>query len=261
MALNPRITDWHGQHVWLVGASTGIGRATAALLHRLGAQVTVSARNADTLQSFVDQHAGAQALALDATDADALRKAAQALVAQHGRIDLVLYCAGYYRAMQATSFDLADALRHQQVNYVGALNLLDAVLPALQRQAADGQPAHIGLVSSVAGYRGLPNALAYGPTKAALINLAEVLYLDLHAAGIGVSLINPGFVETPLTAQNSFHMPALMRPEDAALAIVEGWRKGEFEIHFPKRFTRLLKLMRQLPDKLYFSAVRRAVSV
>ncbi len=261
MALNPRITDWHGQHVWLVGASTGIGRATAALLHSLGAQVTVSARNADTLQSFVDQHDGAQALALDATDADALRNAAQALVTQHDRIDLVLYCAGYYRAMQATSFDLADALRHQQVNYVGALNLLDAVLPVLQKQAAAGRPAHLGLVASVAGYRGLPNALAYGPTKAALINLAEVLYLDLHAAGIGVSLINPGFVETPLTAQNSFHMPALMSPEDAALAIVEGWRKGEFEIHFPKRFTRMLKLMRPLPDRLYFSAVRRAVSV
>lgn len=259
MALNPRITDWRGQHVWLVGASSGIGRATAARLHALGAQVTVSARGEAALDSFVAEHPGAQALVLDATDANALGGAARQLVLQHGRIDLAMYCAGHYHAMQATAFDLADALRHQQINYVGALNLLDAVLPTLLRQSAAGQPAHLSLVASVAGYRGLPNALAYGPTKAALINLAEVLYLDLHDRGVGVSLVNPGFVDTPLTAQNTFHMPALITPEAAALAIVAGWGKGEFEIHFPKRFTRLLKAMRHLPDGWYFGAVRRAV--
>ena len=261
MALNPRITDWHGRQVWLVGASTGIGRATAALLHQRGAQVTVSARNAATLASFVAEHPGAQALALDATDATSVQAAANTLLQQHGRIDLVMYCAGHYAAMQATSFDLADALRHQQINYVGALNLLGAMLPTLLHQAAAGTPAHLSLVASVAGYRGLPNALAYGPTKAALINLAEVLYLDLHARGVGVSLVNPGFVDTPLTAQNSFHMPALITPEAAAVAIVAGWEKGEFEIHFPKRFTRMLKALRLLPDALYFGAVRRAVHV
>jgi NAD(P)-dependent dehydrogenase (short-subunit alcohol dehydrogenase family) len=261
MALNPRITDWRGQHVWLVGASTGIGRATAALLHRLGAQVTVSARSAPALQAFVTEHPGAQALSFDATDAGAVVQAAQTLLQRHGRIDLAMYCAGHYTAMNAMNFDLADAVRHQQINYVGALNLLDALLPALLRQGTAGQPGHLSLVASVAGYRGLPNALAYGPTKAALINLAEVLYLDLHARGIGVSVINPGFVETPLTAQNHFHMPALITPEEAADAIVAGWAKGEFEIHFPKRFTRLLKALRQLPDSLYFGAVRRAVRV
>ncbi len=261
MALNPRITDWRGQHVWLVGASTGIGRATAARLHALGATVTVSARGAAALDTFVAEHAGAQALALDATDAAAVRAAAAQLVATHGRIDLALYCAGHYTAMTASAFDLADALHHQQINYVGALHLLDAVLPTLLRQAAAAKPAHLSLVASVAGYRGLPNALAYGPTKAALINLAEVLYLDLHAKGVGVSLINPGFVATPLTAQNSFHMPALMRPEDAALAMVAGWQQGTFEIHFPKRFTRVLKALRSLPDSLYFGAIRRAVRV
>ena len=132
---------------------------------------------------------------------------------------------------------------------------------ALLQQAAAGRPAHLSLVASVAGYRGLPNALAYGPTKAALINLAEVLYLDLHARGVGMSLVNPGFVDTPLTAQNTFHMPALITPEAAAQAIVAGWAKGTFEIHFPKRFTRLLKAMRLLPDGWYFGAVRRAVGV
>ena len=114
--------------------------------------------------------------------------------------------------MRATDFDLGAALQHLQVNYVGALHLLDAVLPVLLQQGH----GHLSLVASVAGYRGLPQALAYGPTKAALINLAETLYLDLQPRGIGVSVVNPGFVETPLTAQNAFRMPALITPEAAA---------------------------------------------
>jgi NAD(P)-dependent dehydrogenase (short-subunit alcohol dehydrogenase family) len=259
MALNPRISDWRGQCVWLVGASTGIGQATASELHRLGAQVVVSARNRAALDDFVSAHPGAIALPLDVTDPEAMRQGTREVLAATGRIDLALYCAGHYRAMTATQFDLADALRHQQVNYVGALHLLDAVLPTLLRQAAAGAPAHLSLVASVAGYRGLPNALAYGPTKAALINLAEVLYMDLAPQGVGVSLINPGFVATPLTAQNTFHMPALITPATAAKAMLAGWQAGQFEIHFPKRFTRLLKAMRPWPDGLYFGAVRRAV--
>ena len=257
MALNPRITAWRGQHVWLVGASSGIGRATAARLHALGAKVTVSARGAAALDSFVAEHPGARALALDVTDAAALHTGATRLLAEDGRIDMALYCAGHYHAMQATSFDLADAVRHQQVNYVGALNLLDAVLPTLLRQAAAGQSAHLSLVASVAGYRGLPNALAYGPTKAALINLAETLYTDLHDKGVGISIINPGFVQTPLTAGNNFDMPALLTPEQAAQAILKGWAQGRFEIHFPKRFTLGLKLLRIVPNRLFFSLVRK----
>ncbi len=258
MALNPRITDWTGRCVWLVGASTGIGAATAAALQRRGAQVVVSARPSERLTAFGTAHPGAWTLPLDSTDAAAVRAAADEVLARHGRIDLAMYCAGHYRAMHAKGFDLADALRHQQVNYVGALHLLDAVLPVLLRQAEDGQPAHLSLVASVAGYRGLPMSLAYGPTKAALINLAESLYLDLSPLGVGVSLISPGFVDTPLTAQNRFPMPALITPDAAALAIVQGWAAGTFEIHFPKRFTRLLKALRPWPDGLYFGAVRRA---
>jgi short-subunit dehydrogenase len=112
-------------------------------------------------------------------------------------------------------------------------------------------------VGSVAGYRGLPQSLAYGPTKAALINLAETLYLDLHGKGIGVSIINPGFVQTPLTAANTFDMPALLTPEQAATAIVAGWARGAFEVHFPKRFTLWLKLLRVLPNRAYFKLVSK----
>ena len=256
MSLNPPIRDWRGQRVWLVGASTGIGRALAEHLHALGAQVIVSARQQAALQDFVQQHPGSLALPLDVTDAAAVRAAAEAALVA-GPLDLVCYCAGYYKPMRATELDLPELLRHHEVNTVGALYLLDAVLPSL---LARGR-GHLSLVSSVAGYRGLPQSLAYGPTKAALINLAETLYLDLQPKGLGVSVINPGFVETPLTAQNEFHMPALISPAQAAQAIVRGWSRGEFEIDFPKRFTRVLRLLRLLPYRLYFAVVRRATGL
>ena len=252
MSLNPPIRDWHGSRVWLVGASSGIGLALAGQLHRLGATVLLSARQAKTLQDFADRHPGSLALPLDVTDGDAVRRAASTVLAG-GPLDLVCYCAGHFQPMRATAIDLDQLLRHQQVNTVGALQVLSAVTPAM---LARGR-GHLSLISSVAGFRGLPQSLAYGPTKAALINLAEALYLDLQPHGLGVSLINPGFVQTPLTAHNNFPMPALITAEQAAQAIVQGWARGAFEIHFPKRFTRVMKLLRLLPYPLYFAAVRR----
>ena len=253
MALNPPIQNWSGQVVWLIGASSGIGRATATRLHALGATVVVSARNQVALDRFVEQHPGSQALPLDVTDLDDVRQAARRLQDDHGRLDLVLYCAGHYKAMRASEWDLGEMQRHLDINYAGALRVLDCVMPTLIRQGH----GHLSLVASVAGYRGLPNALAYGPTKAALQHLAEILYLDLRPLGLGVSVVNPGFVATPLTADNTFEMPALLTPEQAADHIVSAWGKGRFDIHFPKRFTLWLKLMRLLPFGLYFPAVRR----
>jgi len=133
------------------------------------------------------------------------------------------------------------------------LLLLDQVLPLLLAQGH----GHVSLVSSVAGFRGLPKSLAYGPSKAALTHLGEVLYLDLKPHGIGVSVVHPGFVATPLTAQNTFHMPALISPEQAAKDMLQGWRDGLFDIHFPKRFTWFLKLLRILPYRWYFPLVRQ----
>ncbi len=251
--LNAPQTDWRGKTVWIVGASSGIGAATASALHARGARVIASARNQQALQEFAKTHTGAQALVLDATDRQAVQVAAQQVLAM-GRLDCVVYCAGHYTAMRGFALDLDDAVRHMQVNYVGALNVLDAVLPQLLIQGS----GHISLVGSVAGYRGLPNSLAYGPSKAALIHLAETLYLDLKGRGIGVSIINPGFVETPLTSRNDFEMPALLTPQQAALAILKGWAAGAFEIHFPKRFTLGLKLLRILPYRIYFALVGRA---
>jgi short-subunit dehydrogenase len=252
MPYNLPINDWRAKTVWLVGASSGIGRATAHALHAQGAKVIVSARSQQALDTFAAEHPGATVLAMDAADAASVEAAAQTVLGA-GPLDLVLYCAGYYKEQRATRFDLADMLRHNQVNYVGALYVLSAVLPHFLARKA----GHISLVSSVAGYRGLPQSLAYGPTKAALINLAETLYLDLKDSHIGVSLICPGFVETPLTAQNKFAMPGLIKPEQAADEILGGWAKGQFEIHFPKRFTLLMKALALLPAALYFPVIRK----
>ena len=257
MPLNPPITDWPGQRVWIVGASTGIGRALAERLHALGARVAVSARSAPALQEFAAAHPGTLALPLDATDRDAMRQAQAQISQAFGGLDVAVYCAGVYTPTRATDFDLDEALRQTQVNYTGALVMLDAVLPGLIAQRG----GHVSLVSSVSGYRGLPRALAYGPTKAALINLAESMWFDLTDLGIGVSVICPGYVDTPATKQNTYHMPALISAEEAAGHIVAGWRRGDFHLHFPKRFTGWLKLVRHLGDRAYFKVVRRATGL
>ena len=256
MPLNPAIPNWRGKRVWLVGASSGIGRAVAAQLHAQGAQVIVSARQQALLDAFVQQHPGSQALALDVTDAQAVQHAAHHLQAQ-APLDLVCYCAGHYAPMRADTLALPELLRHQQVNLTGALHLLAAVVPGLLASAQAGRAPHLSLVASVAGWRGLPQSLAYGPTKAALINLAETLFLDLRPQGVGVSVVNPGFVDTPLTRQNDFTMPALLTPEQAAQAMLRGWERGDFELHFPRRFTLWLKLLRVLPYRWYFPLVHR----
>jgi NAD(P)-dependent dehydrogenase (short-subunit alcohol dehydrogenase family) len=251
--MNPPMSDWHGKTVWIVGASSGIGAATASRLHGLGARVVVSARKAHDLQNFVTKHPGSVALTLDATDRDAVGATAQQIL-QDGPLDCVVYCAGHYNPMRAFAMQVDDMKRHMNINYFGALYVLEAVLPSMLARAA----GHISLVGSVAGYRGLPQSLAYGPTKAALINLAETLHMDVASRGIGVSLINPGFVQTPLTAANDFAMPGLLTPDQAAVAMLKGWAEGQFEIHFPKRFTLWMKTLRHLPNRMFFYVVRKA---
>ena len=250
--LNPPLADWRGKTVWLIGASSGIGEATAAALHAAGARVVVSARRADALAGFTQAHAGSMAIPLDVTDAAGVQLAAAQVLAL-GPLDCVVYCSGIYTPTRAFALDAADALRHMDVNYNGALRVLASVLPAMLAQGH----GHISLVSSVAGYRGLTNGLVYGPTKAALTHLAEGLYLDLHPKGLGVSVISPGFVETPATAVNDFSMPALISAGQAAQNMLAGWAAGDFEIHFPKRFTRFMQLLRILPDRWYFALVKR----
>ena len=259
MALNTKITDWANKRVWIVGASTGIGAALATQLHALKAKVALSARSADKLHAIVARLGAANALALplDITKVETIKTSEEKLVAAWGGYDLVVFMAGDYTAMRAWELDLKVAKQMVTINWEGFLNGLSIVIPRFMQAGTGG----IALVSSVAGYRGLPKSLVYGPTKAALINLAEVLYLDLKEKGLDIYVICPGFVKTPMTDKNDFDMPSLITPEEAAAEIIKGFEKGEFEIHFPKGFTRMLKVLRHLPYSLYFPAIKKSTKL
>lgn len=252
-SLNPKITDWQGQRVWIIGASSGIGAALAQQLGKAGARLALSARRENALREVAlgDE----LILPVDVTDVAAIRRARSELLDRWRGIDLVIYCAGAYTPMRAWKIDLAKVHETLAINLQGVYNLLDAVVPIFVQQGSGG----ICLISSVAGYSGLPKALAYGPSKAALINLAQILYTDLSSRGIGVYLINPGFVATRLTQKNDFKMPALITPDAAANAIVSSLGKGRFEIHFPKRFTSWMKWLGRMPDRIRFYLVGKAV--
>lgn len=255
--MNPRITNWHNKRVWIIGASTGIGAETARLLLAKGARVALTARRAELLNEIAGSNPNALVAAMDVTDHAAVLATRDAIVQQWDGFDLVLLVAGSYQEMRADSFDLAVANQMIALNLGGVLHCLDAVLPGLLAQGTGG----IGIVASVVGFRGLPKALVYGPTKAALINLCESLYLDLRPRGIAVHLITPGFVDTPLTQSNDFPMPALMSATDAAQALVHGLERGQFHIHFPRRFSNFLRLLRLLPYRLYFWLIHKGTGL
>jgi len=259
MSLNKKITDWSNKRVWIIGASTGIGAALAELLHSKRAKVAVSARSGDKLAQLVTKFGASRSIALplDITKVETIKAAEEKLNAAWGGYDLVVLMAGDYKAMRAWEIDLAVAQQMIDVNWGGFMNSLSVVVPTFLEQKSGG----IAIVSSVAGYRGLPKALIYGPSKAALINLAETLYLDLSDKNIDVYVINPGFVSTPLTAQNNFDMPHIITPEQAAKEIEKGFSHGEFEIHFPKAFSRQLKFLRHLPYSLYFKLIKKSTAL
>ena len=254
MCLNPPIRDWSGRRVWIIGASSGIGEATARSLLARGARVALSARSRAPLEALARAHADrALVLPLDITSIDAVRSARAEIESVWQGIDLAVIMAGTHKPVRAWELDAGAAREIFEVNMMGVLGAAAEIVPTLLRQGAGG----IAIVSSVAGYGGLPTSLLYGATKAALINFAETLYLDLQPKGIAVYLVNPGFVKTPLTDRNEFEMPALITADEAAREIVAGLERGAFEIHFPKRFTRALKLLQLLPYRLYFAAVHR----
>ena len=258
MSLNPAIRDWRDKRVWVIGASSGIGAALARALLAQGARVALSARSVPGLaQIAATPGATVLVMPLDVTDAAAVAPALQQVVAAWGGIDLVVWCAGSHNPVRAWDLDAADARRLVDVNLNGVINGLPAVVRQLLLQNSGG----MAIVSSVSGYGGLPTALVYGATKAALINLTETLYLDLAPRGIGVYLINPGFVKTPLTDRNTFKMPALISADEAAQEIIAGFARGSFEIHFPRRFTLWLKMLRLLPYRWYFALVHQGTGL
>lgn len=240
-----------GKHIWLIGASEGIGAALAQELARRGATLLLSARNAGQLGMLCERLPG-QGHEVHALDVCSLPQLQQAWASFGNRKpDIVIYNAGAYTPMEARQMDIEKIESMLDVNLRGAFRCVSTVLPSWLERGS----GHLVLVGSVAGYRGLPKAIGYGASKAAMNHLAENLRADLKGTGIKVQLVCPGFVKTRLTDQNDFRMPCMVTPETAAKCIAKGMESGAFEIHFPKRFTYVLKLLRLLPAGVYFRLV------
>lgn len=244
---------------WITGGGSGIGRQVALQLVDRGWRVAVSGRTEARLEEtrrLTDRPEAVIPMVLDVTDPQAVRALVERLCKDHGVPELAILNAGDYRPMGLADFDLDLFHRLTRVNYLGAVNCLAALLPAL-RSVGTGQ---ILLTASLSGYRGLPRAAPYGATKAALISLAESLHNELRAEGIRLRVVNPGFVRSELTDKNDFKMPFLLEPEAAARHIVRGIERDGFEIAFPLPFVAILKLLRLLPYRLYFPLTRRMLA-
>lgn len=241
---------------WVTGAGTGIGRALAKRLAEEGWHVAASARTAQDLDSLAAEVPGnITALVLDVTDETATAAVVEKIESGIGPLALVVLNAGTYFPVTATNFKAANFRKTIDVNLNGTANGLDAVLPRMIAR----RRGHIALMASVAGFVGLPTSSAYGATKAAINNLAEAMKVELEPHGVTMSVINPGFVRTPLTDKNTFPMPFLMDVEPAIDAIMRGLKAKRYEIIFPWQMAVLMKLFRILPHWLQFAITRRMV--
>jgi NAD(P)-dependent dehydrogenase (short-subunit alcohol dehydrogenase family) len=244
---------------FIAGASAGIGRALALRLARQGWRVVISSRRQEALDAVAAEDASLTPYlyprVADVTDEAGFRAAFEAAEEELGAIDTLVLNAGDYDPMPLEAFDTALFERLMRVNFLGAINGVAAALPRMRARGA-GQ---ILVTASVAGYRGLPKAAAYGASKAAVLNMAEALKPEVDGTGVHLRVINPGFVQTQLTAKNDFTMPQLITPEQAAGYIVREIDGSHFEIVFPKRFGWSMKVLRLLPYRLYFAVTRRMV--
>ena len=240
------MTDWQGKRYWLVGASEGLGAALAHKINAAGAEVIVSARNAERLEELVQSLPGrARAVALDVRDDASVTEAAKAV----GEVDGLVYLAGVYWPMPSTEWKAEEVTAMADVNFTGAVRVLGAVIPGMVARDA----GHVVLTGSLSGFRGLPGAIGYTASKAGVMNLAESMRADLWRTEVRVQLANPGFIKTRLTDKNTFKMPFIMSPEDAAQEMFELMcDDSAFQRHFPRLFSYLFRLSRFLPDWAYY---------
>ncbi|WP_171101681.1 MULTISPECIES: SDR family oxidoreductase [unclassified Ruegeria] len=238
------MSSFEGKTYWIIGASEGLGRALAKELSDKGAHLILSARNAERLAEICANLPNARFIPMDVTDLNAVRSA----VAQAGAIDGLVYNAGAYDPMRSPEWDTETALRISDVNYMGAVRVLGETVPGF---VAAGR-GEITLIGSLAGYHGLPAAIGYGASKAALISLAETMRHDLAGSGVTVRIVNPGFIKTRLTDKNEFKMPMLMTPEDAASRVIKAMARRRFRTDFPAPFSWVIRVIDYLPDWLVY---------
>lgn len=244
-----------GKYIWILGASSGIGAALAKELARRGAILALSARREDKLQELAETLTGDKHItaALDVVEPESIRAAQEGILKTFPHIDSVIFMAAIYSPHDGQKKPLSFIHDMLDVNLGGAFNLIDTIQPHFEKQGY-GQ---LVLCASVAGYRGLPGGQPYCATKAALISLGESLKVELELKNIDVKIICPGFVKTPLTDKNDFPMPMMIEADDAAKAIAGGLVSPGFEIHFPKKFTLIMKILRLLPNVIYFWVARK----
>lgn len=251
--LNAPVTDWSGRKVWIIGASSGIGAALASAMLEQGARVAISARRVSMLEGIAQDYEHALVVPLDVLDERSWDQALERIDREFGEIDLVVFGAALYDPRHVWDLDLQKVQASYDLNVVCAYRAAARLAPRLIAQGHGG----IAMIGSISGYTGLPRAIIYGATKAALQNLTETLYLELAPKGVSVYLISPGFVKTPMTQANDFEMPGLMTPQAAAQAILKGFARGLFEIRFPTGFANVLRLVSRLPYRIRFALLNR----
>jgi NADP-dependent 3-hydroxy acid dehydrogenase YdfG len=237
--------EFRGKRYWLVGASEGLGRALAERLSAAGAEVILSARSADRLAEVAATLPGpSMAVPVDVADTASVRRAAEAA----GQIDGVVFLAGLYWPMAAQDWNADQAETMCDVNFTGCARVIGAALPAMVARGA----GHVVITGSLSGFRGLPGAIGYGASKAGVMALAECMQADLRGSGIVVQVANPGFIRTRLTDKNSFSMPFLMEPAEAADHMFRHMQSNRFKVSFPTVFSWLFRLSQFLPDWAYY---------
>ncbi|MEC7928260.1 MAG: SDR family NAD(P)-dependent oxidoreductase [Pseudomonadota bacterium] len=243
--------------VWITGASSGIGRELAIQLASQNVEIYASARRFDELQILSSINNNIHSINLDVSKIKDVRKKTKFFFEDGNFPDLVILNAGVSRLFTLDKIDEKhqDIIDSMDTNYFGVINCLSVILPRM----IERKKGHIAIMSSVAGYRGLPNSVAYSPTKAALINLVEIMRSELSPLGINISIINPGFVDTDATKVNKFRMPSMVSVEFAARKIIRDLVKLKYEVAFPFMFTFFIKFLRILPNTLYFYIIRKLV--
>jgi len=238
--------------IWITGASSGIGKALAVKFAENGWKVAASARRENLLNELRNINQNIYPYPLDVTKIEKCISTAKSIIQEQGGIDICVFGTGMHDPKSEKRFNLDKIREIMEINYFGTINSINSVYDYFSEKK-NGQ---LSIISSVAGYRGLPAAGAYCASKSALISYTESLYFDLKRKNVKVSIICPGFIKTPMTDQNDFPMPMLKSPEFAANKIYAGLiHKNNFEIHFPKSFTFLMKVIQILPNWLYFGAI------